>query len=85
VLSLTDSIIANRLWVDAKSLFQEKAQEVVGVTPSYSTLREEGPDHDKHFTVGVYLGKELVTEGKGKSKQEAEQDAAERALKAKKW
>jgi len=48
-------------------------------------LHESGPDHDKHFTVGIYFGSELISEGKGKSKQEAEQKAAESALKAKNW
>ena len=74
-----------RLWIDAKSFFQEKAQEKTGITPSYKTLREHGPDHDKVFTVGLYLGTTLVSEGKGKSKQEAEQDAARSGLEAKKW
>jgi len=68
-----------------KSLFQEKAQDKVGITPSYETVKEQGPDHDKHFTVAVKLGSELVAEGTGKSKQEAEQDAAENGLKKKGW
>ena len=73
------------LWKDAKSTFQEMAQEYVGVTPAYKVMREAGPDHDKRFTVGVYLGKDLVVEGEGQSKQEAEQKAAELALKKKEW
>jgi ribonuclease-3 len=73
------------MWLDAKSHFQEKAQEIVGVTPSYKTLEEFGPDHDKQFTVGVFLGSEKIAEGKGKSKQEAEQSAASTGLKAKNW
>ena len=57
-----------------------------GVRGKYTkTLREEGPDHNKIFTVGVYLETELVTEGAGKSKQEAEQDAAQKALSLKSW
>jgi len=64
---------------------REKAQEFVLVTPAYKVLHESGPDHDKHFTVGIYFGKDLVGEGKGKSKQEAEQKAAENALKIKNW
>lgn len=82
---LIDDIVSKRLWQDSKSYFQEQAQEYVNITPEYHVLREEGPDHDKHFTIGVYLEKELVAEGEGKSKQEAEQSAAEAALRKKEW
>jgi ribonuclease-3 len=75
-----DQVIAGRTWQDAKSRFQELAQERHGVTPQYRTLKEEGPDHDKKFTVGVFLGEEKTAEGEGKSKQEAEQAAARAAL-----
>lgn len=85
VLPLTDRLVAEGKWLDAKSKFQERAQDVAGITPSYDTVREAGPDHDKHFTVGVFLGKERVAEGEGKSKQEAEQAAATEALKTKGW
>ncbi len=85
LLPATDEIVSAKRWLDAKSHFQEKAQEIVGVTPSYQTLSEVGPDHDKHFTVGVYLGSEKVAEGTGQSKQEAEQSAAEAGLLAKDW
>lgn len=85
LLGKTDEIVKKGLWRDAKSLFQEKAQEYVGITPSYQVVGESGPDHDKQFNVGVYLGKELVVEGKGSSKQEAEQKAAAQALKVKGW
>ncbi len=81
----TDEIVAKKLWRDAKSLVQEKAQEFEEVTPSYKVLSEAGPDHDKHFTVGIMFGSNLIAEGKGKSKQEAEQQAANNALKAKNW
>ena len=74
-----------RLWQDSKSHFQEQAQEKAGVTPNYETLREIGPDHDKRFVVGVYVGEELIAEGEGKSKQEAEQMAAEKGLETKGW
>lgn len=80
-----DEIVAKGLWKDAKSYFQEMSQEHVGITPTYKVLRESGPDHDKKFTIGVYLGKELVVEGEGQSKQEAEQHAATLALAAKGW
>jgi len=85
LLLKTEEIVKKKLWRDAKSLVQEKAQEFVSVTPLYKVLHESGPDHDKHFTVGVYFGGELITEGKGKSKQEAEQSAALSALKLKNW
>lgn len=81
----TDEILEKRLYRDAKSLFQEEAQERVSITPTYEVLKEWGPDHDKHFIVGVYLGKELVAEGEGPSKQQAQQQAAEAALKLKGW
>ncbi|MEK7559947.1 MAG: ribonuclease III [Patescibacteria group bacterium] len=78
-------ILEKKLYKDAKSLFQEEAQERVGITPTYEVVKEWGPDHDKHFIVGVYLEKELVAEGEGASKQEAQQQAAHLALKAKNW
>ncbi|OHA89650.1 MAG: ribonuclease III [Candidatus Zambryskibacteria bacterium RIFCSPHIGHO2_01_FULL_44_22b] len=82
---LVEEILKEGAWIDAKSLFQEKAQEHYGQTPSYKTLRESGPDHDKHFIVGVYVGKEKYGEGEGKSKQDAEQEAARNALETKGW
>ena len=78
-------IISKNLWQDAKSLFQEKAQEAEGVTPAYEVLSEVGPDHNKRFTVGVYLNEEKVAEGAGHSKQEAEQEAARAGLEKKGW
>ncbi|MAQ59299.1 ribonuclease III [bacterium] len=81
----TDDIVNKRLWQDAKSRFQELAQEHASVTPTYETLSQDGPDHDRVFTVGVFLKKELVAEGKGRSKQEAEQEAAQGAIEAKNW
>ena len=85
LLPKTDEIVNKKLWRDAKSLVQEKAQEFVNFTPAYKVLHESGPDHDKHFTVGIFFGANLIAEGKGKSKQEAEQKAAEVALKVKNW
>lgn len=85
LLPKTEEIVSKKLWRDAKSLVQEKAQEFVNVTPAYKVLSESGPDHDKHFTVGIYFGGELIADGKGKSKQEAEQSAANAALKVKNW
>ncbi len=85
LFGLMDDILKNKLWIDSKSSFQEQAQERSGATPSYQTLEETGPDHDKHFIVGVYIGAALVAKGEGKSKQEAEQDAAREALRVKNW
>lgn len=85
LLPKTSEIVLKKLWRDAKSLVQERAQEFVNVTPAYKVLSESGPDHDKHFTVGIFFGSSLIGEGKGQSKQEAEQKAAEAALKAKNW
>ncbi len=81
----TEEIIQKRLWQDAKSRFQELAQEYVSVTPTYQLLSQSGPDHDRVFTIGVFLKHEKVAEGTGRSKQEAEQQAAERAIQVKKW
>jgi len=78
-------IIKDGSYKDAKSKFQEEAQERVSITPNYKVMKESGPDHDKKFIVGVYLEKELVAEGEGSSKQEAEESAAELALEVKKW
>ncbi len=78
-------ILSHELYLDPKSKFQELAQEKEGVTPVYKTLSEEGPDHEKTFTVGLYLGEELVAEGSGLSKQEAQVNAAELGLKNKGW
>lgn len=78
-------IVEKKLFRDAKSWIQEKCQEHEGVTPSYKVLHENGPDHDKHFTIGIFFGNTRIAEGKGKSKQEAEQAAARAALEAKNW
>jgi len=80
-----DEIVSKRLWQDSKSFFQERAQDVAAVTPSYRIIDETGPDHDKRFTVVACLGDEEIAKGTGRSKQEAEQDAAANALRAKGW
>ena len=81
----TDEVVEKRLWQDAKSRFQEIAQERTSITPSYQLIDQSGPDHDKRFVVGAYIGQEKIATGEGKSKQEAEQAAAEKALTAKGW
>lgn len=85
ILGKTEDLVKRGAWKDAKSLLQEKTQEKIGVTPAYKVLEEIGPDHDKRFVIGVYFGVDLIAQGEGKSKQEAEQQAAERALQEKGW
>lgn len=85
VLVKLPEVLKNRSYLDPKSRFQELAQEKVGVTPHYLVLDEQGPDHAKQFRVGLYIGEELVAEGTGSSKQEAQVSAAEAGLKAKTW
>lgn len=85
ILVKLENIIAKRLYLDPKSRFQEAAQSRLSLTPSYKVLDEAGPDHLKRFRIGVYLGKELVAEGEGSSKQEAQISAAEAGLAAKGW
>lgn len=85
LFSLTDKIVDKRLWQDPKSRFQELAQEHAGVTPSYETISQTGPDHDRVFTVGVFLGEKKIAEGTGRAKQEAEQEAALKAMEVKNW
>lgn len=80
-----DEIVKKRLWRDAKSALQEKVQEHEGVTPYYAVIKESGPDHDKEFIVGVYAKDRLLAQGSGKSKQEAEQSAAQAALEETEW
>ncbi len=75
-----DQVIERQLWIDAKSRFQEEVQADQGVTPQYEIIKESGPDHAKQFEAGVYVGDRLVARGRGDSKQEAEQDAAEKAI-----
>lgn len=79
------NILEQKLFMDAKSRFQEAAQDRVGLTPQYRVMSESGPDHNKLFTVGVFLGKELVAQGTGNSKQDAQMIAAENAVTAKGW
>ncbi|PIT90196.1 MAG: ribonuclease III [Candidatus Komeilibacteria bacterium CG10_big_fil_rev_8_21_14_0_10_41_13] len=85
ILSHLPHILENELYLDPKSKFQEKSQEHFGITPSYKVLEEDGPDHSKYFKVGVYLDNELVAEGHGTSKQEAQVKAAAKGIEAKGW
>jgi len=80
-----NEVLKNKLYVDPKSHFQEMAQEKENMTPSYREISETGPDHDKHFVIGAYIGSTLIAEGAGKSKQEAQREAAKNALEKKDW
>lgn len=80
ILIKTDKIIEDDLWRDPKSYAQELAQKIDGITPIYKTLKEDGPDHDKTFTVGFYVEETLRGTGEGHSKQEAQTRAAEAAI-----
>ncbi len=85
ILIKLDYIIAHQLYLGPKSKFQEKAQELYGITPHYKVLAESGPDHAKTFKVGLYLNNELIASGQGTSKQEAQVEAAEKGIKKKHW
>ncbi len=80
-----DEIVEKRLWQDAKSFFQEKSQEEYSATPTYKMVSEVGPDHDKKFITAVYINDKPIAQGEGRSKQEAEQAAARKALEVKGW
>jgi ribonuclease-3 len=81
IISTLPQILETGSWRDPKSYLQEVAQEKDGYTPVYKVLSEEGPDHDKIFTLGVFIGSQLRGSGSGSSKQSAQQKAAEEALK----
>lgn len=81
ILVKIDQILRDGSWRDPKSYLQELAQHFDSATPQYKVLNEEGPDHDKTFTVGVYVGKQLKGQGTGHSKQEAEGAAAAEGVK----
>lgn len=85
IISKLPEVLELGLWMDPKSRFQEATQEKMGVTPTYKVLKEEGPDHDKQFLIGVFIENEKVAEGIGGSKQEGQVAAAEAALRAKGW
>jgi ribonuclease-3 len=66
--------------IDCKSVFQEKAQALFGITPGYRVVEMSGPDHNRWFTIEVLVGGESFGKGSGNSKQAAAQDAARKAL-----
>jgi ribonuclease-3 len=85
IVSSLDEVLESKSYMDPKSYFQEKAQDVAKVTPMYKVLEEKGPDHDKHFVVGVFLDDQLIAKGEGNSKQEAQREAAKNGLEEKGW
>jgi len=80
IISTFEKILETGSWMDPKSRLQELAQSNLGFTPSYKVIEEEGPDHDKIFTIGVYIDNKLYGKGNGPSKQSAQQAAAEKGL-----
>lgn len=82
ILTKLDGILASGSWRDPKSHLQEVSQKIDGHTPVYKVLSEDGPDHDKVFSLGVYVGDKLMGKGTGSSKQNAQQEAAKAALAA---
>ena len=85
ILSKMEYVLDEKLYQDPKSKFQEEAQEKVGVTPVYKVIKEWGPDHNRNFTIGIYLENEKIAEGEGMSKQAAQRNAAKRGLEVKGW
>ena len=85
IISELPEILEKKLYMDPKSRFQEVAQEKESITPSYRVIEEAGPDHDKKFIIGVYLGEKMIATGEGFSKQEAQRNAAEKGLEVKGW
>ncbi len=79
------NIVKKRLFKDNKSLFQELAQAREGITPSYRLVSQEGPSHNREFTVEVMLGNQVAGRGHGRNKQTAEQEAAHSALVSRGW
>lgn len=81
----TDEVVEKNLWQDPKSRLQELSQERASATPTYELVNQSGPDHDKRFVIAASIAGTRIALGEGRSKQEAEQDAAQKALAAKGW
>ena len=81
ILVKIDKVLEEESWRDPKSYVQELAQKYESMTPVYHTLKEEGPDHDKIFTVGIYVKESLRGVGTGHSKQDAQTEAAKEGVK----
>jgi ribonuclease-3 len=82
---IAHTIVDQRLFKDNKSRFQELAQAHEGITPSYRLVSQEGPSHNRKFTVEVLLGDQVAGRGQGRNKQSAEQEAARGALISRGW
>jgi ribonuclease-3 len=80
ILIKLPKIIKEKLYLDPKTHLQELVQAEIGITPVYKVLKEEGPDHSKNFTLGVFLNDKMLAVGNGSSKQEAQVKAAQKAL-----
>ncbi|MBP5204504.1 ribonuclease III [bacterium] len=80
ILKKVDKVVEEELFIDPKTKIQELSQAKYKVTPTYTILKEEGPDHDKHFTIGLFLENKEIAQGVGTSKQKAEEDAARKAI-----
>lgn len=80
ILSTLPQILEEESWRDPKSYLQEISQAKDGFTPVYKVIKEDGPDHDKIFTLGVFVGDKKMGEGEGPSKQIAQQEAAREAI-----
>lgn len=80
LLKKVDSIVSEGLFIDPKTKVQEILQSRFKITPTYEIISEEGPDHDKYFTMALKVGNKKISEGHGTSKQKAEEDAAQNAI-----
>ncbi|MBI4836471.1 MAG: ribonuclease III [Candidatus Abawacabacteria bacterium] len=85
IIPTLQEIVEQKRHIDAKSLFQEKSQAILSITPQYKLQSESGPAHDRLFVMAVYHGDDMIATGQGQSKQQAEQAAARNALAAKQW
>lgn len=85
VLCKMKDVLAEKLYQDPKSKFQEEAQEKAGTTPIYKVIKEWGPDHDRNFVIGIFLENEKIADGEGTSKQAAQRNAAKKGLEVKGW
>lgn len=81
IISMLKDFLKGKGIKDPKSRFQELSQEKFSITPTYKAIKEWGPEHQKNFLIGAYLQDKLVSKGQGSSKQEAEENAAKKALK----
>jgi ribonuclease-3 len=80
IIPTIKTILQKKLYIDAKSALQEYTQDKLHITPTYKVLEDKGPDHDKTFTMGVFLNEKLIAKGSGSSKRKAEEQAAYKAL-----